>query len=143
MKAPLLDERLVFSEAEEDLIIQQFVPELVFEGLTVAFLSRRTRFDIQALDSKPWQPLRKDFDDPLRAVFRPYECREPVEENDVRRRLSDAAGVDLASLPFRQACAPELLDKGNHPEAATIVDRSLFKVEVSETVWTLRFEPDA
>jgi hypothetical protein len=42
--APLLDEHLCFSEAVEDLAIEQLVPKLAVEGLAVAILPGAARF---------------------------------------------------------------------------------------------------
>ncbi len=64
---PSLREYLHLPQVVKNLSVQQLVPELPVEALTVPVLPRTSWLYVQSLCSHPWQP----FSDCLRRKFRP------------------------------------------------------------------------
>jgi hypothetical protein len=69
MPPPGLDQDLGFGQAEEDLAIEQFVPQLAVEALAVAVFPRAARLDIGCLGADGGDPFTQGLGDELRTVI--------------------------------------------------------------------------
>ncbi len=77
--APRLDQYSCFSEAVEDLAVEQLIAQRAVEALVVAILPRRTRHNVQRLHANLPEPFLNRGSDELAAVAH-WEAlvREPL-----------------------------------------------------------------
>lgn len=68
MASPGLDQHLCLAERCEDLAVEQLIPELGVETLTVAVLPGASGFDVERLDADPAKPFADAFRDELRPI---------------------------------------------------------------------------
>lgn len=140
--APLLDDDLRFLQAEEDLLVEAFVPQFSVEGLAIAVLPWAAGLDVEGSGAEPGEPTADHLGGHLRAIVGTNVLGDSPGDHHVRHRLDDAEAVDAASDPDRQALAGVLVDQRHQPDATTVMGLSLDEVVTPDMIAMLWPQPD-
>ena len=141
--SPVFNQYLSFAQRCEDFAIQEFVPELRVQALTVAILPWATRLDIERLDADPAEPVSYIFGDELGTVVRANVLRWAVRDEEIGQTLEHIIGSQSSRDDDCQTPARELIQHDQHAEGAAVLGPVLDEVVRPDVVRTLRSETDA
>ena len=85
MPPPGLDQHFSFSEAVEDLTVEQLVTQRPVEAFVVTILPRRSGCDLERLHADLGQPLLNCSRDKFRAIVGPDIGRRPAQYEQLRQ----------------------------------------------------------
>ena len=139
--APALDQHLGFTKAGEDLAVEQFVPELRVEALTVTILPGTPRLDEQGLHAEPAKPLSNCLGGELRPIVRTYVLRWSVLDEQVGQAVQHVVGPEPSSHHDRQAAPRKLVDHAQHAERPAVLRSVLDEVVGPDMVGPLGPQP--
>ena len=140
---PALDDDLRFSEAVEDLPVEQLVSEFGVEALAVAVLPRTARLDVSGSRPHGGDPLPHRLGDELRAVVGPYVIRHAAQDEEIGQHVDDVRRSEPPVDPDCQALPGELVDEIEHAELPSIMGPALDEVVGPDVVRTLGPQTDA
>ena len=109
------------SQAQEQLAIKAFVPELTVEAFNVTILPRTTRLDEQGSDLLGGQPLLDGLAGEFRAVVTPDVFGSATDHKQLFQDLHNVTAGELPGYLDCQTFSCELLNHIEHPEPTTFL----------------------
>jgi len=109
---PSLDQHLRLLEREEDLPVEQLIPQLAVEALHIAVLPRAPRLDEEGLCTDSLQPAPDHLRSELRTVVGAYVFRNALEDEQFGEQLEHIIRSDPSGHLDGQALSGELVDQG-------------------------------
>ena len=143
MPPPRFDEDLRFSEAVEDLAVEQLIAQAAVERFTIAILPRAARCDVKGLDADLCQPVLDGGSDELGAIVRPYVRWRAVEDEQISQDRQNVSAPDSARNQQRHTFPARFIDDRKDSELATIMGATLDEVVSPDMTRIFRTQPDA
>ena len=109
---PLLNDDPWFSQAIEDLSVQEFITGPDIEALAIFVLPWCPRSDVGSLGTDGFDLLPDSIRNGLGSVIRADVCQNTLNGEQVGKGINHIRRVELPLYPNGQAFANELIDDG-------------------------------
>src|SRR3954463_94543 len=140
---PAFNHHLGFTQAVEDLAIQQFVAQARVERLHISILPWTARRDVGRLGTDHRNPALHRLGHELWAIVRANVPGYAAQDEQVGEHIDDVRRLEPAPHPDGQALVGELIEDVEQPELAPVMGAVLDEVVAPDVVGPLRADPDA
>jgi len=96
VNAPLLNQYLGFTEAVEQLSIEELIPELAVKALAIPVLPRAAWRDVGGVGAQALEPISENGGYKLRPVIASDEFRHTTLEHQIRQHINDIERFNVA-----------------------------------------------
>ena len=121
VNAPPLSQHPDFLHRVEDFSVQELVPQLRVEALTVAVLPRGAGFDVQRFSSSCSQSFAQIPGHELGAVIRTKVLRNSFHDHYIGQSCDDPSARPAPFASDHQTLPAVFIDQVQHPNSAPIV----------------------